>query len=134
MSDKKQLIVNGVNVSKCSHLYVHPESGAIWCTHRRFGCCQVMPNCRFKEVARLKHELKAERIRNTLLKKRIAKELIKLDRYLERIKGIIKEYDCVNCREQHCEDCNKGEIFYIINEAKGGMKDSTINEVNNASK
>ena len=44
------------------------------------------------------------------------------DRYrkaLEEIEEIIKEYDCVNCSEQHCEDCNKGEIFYIINKAKG---------------
>ena len=38
---------------------------------------------------------------------------------LENIEKIIKEYDCVNCSEQHCEDCNKGEIFYIINKAKG---------------
>lgn len=37
---------------------------------------------------------------------------------LEEIEKIIKEYDCVNCSEQHCEDCNKGEIFYIINKAK----------------
>lgn len=36
---------------------------------------------------------------------------------LENIEKIIKEYDCVNCSEQHCEDCNKGEIFYIINKA-----------------
>lgn len=116
--NKERIIVDGVNVSKCSHLYVHPESGAIWCTHRRFGGCQVMPNCRFKEVARLKHELKAKRIRNTRLQKRITKELIKQDRYrkaLENIEKIIKEYDCANCTEQHCIDCNKYEIFDIIN-------------------
>lgn len=122
MTGKGQIIVDGVNVSKCSHLYIHPETGAKWCTYRRFGGCAAMPSCRFKEVARLKHELKAERIRNTLLQKRITKELTKQDRYrkaLKEIEGIIKEGDCVNCSEQHCNDCNKGEIFYIINKAKG---------------
>ena len=46
-------------------------------------------------------------------------ELDRCRKALENIEKIIKEYDCVNCSEQHCEDCNKSEIFYIINKAKG---------------
>ena len=51
-------------------------------------------------------------------KSRFTYELTRYRKALEEIEEIIKEYDCVNCSEQHCEDCNKGEIFYIINKAK----------------
>lgn len=47
------------------------------------------------------------------------------DRYrktLEEIEKIIKEGDCVDCREhyynQHCEVCDKGEILDLISKAK----------------
>lgn len=129
--NKERIIVDGVNVSKCFHLYIHPETGAKWCTHRRFGGCAAMPLCRFKEVARLKHELKAERIRNTLLQKRITKELTKQDRYrnaLEEIEGIavknnITEFDFGGCTDLLKIIVNLakdyGDILDIINKAKG---------------
>ena len=62
-----------------------------------------------------------EQKRNLKLEKTLKKEILKQYQYrkaIENIEKIIKEYDCVNCSEQHCEDCNKGEIFYIINKAK----------------
>ena len=121
MNNKERIIVDGVNVSKCFHLYIHPETGAKWCTHRRFGGCQVMPNCRFKEVARLKHELKAERIRNTRLQKRITKELIKQERYRKALEEI--EEFCITYSDNHDAYVTVYKyILDIINKAKGEIK------------
>ena len=115
MKDKKQIIIDGVNIRKCPYLYIDPKTGAIWCTERRFGGCQVMPNCRFKEVTRLKRERKIERIRNTRLSKKIAKELVKQDRYrkaLEEIEEYINQYEMLG-------KLNIKYILNIINKAKG---------------
>ena len=126
MKDKKQIIIDGVNIRKCPYLYIDPKTGAIWCTERRFGGCQVMPNCRFKEVTRLKRELKAERIRNTRLQKRITKELIKQERYrkaLEEIEKIAQnglslicyKSNCSRCRCYEGDDCNASMTSLINN-------------------
>ena len=128
MKDKKQIIIDGVNIRKCPYLYIDPKTGAIWCTERRFGGCQVMPNCRFKEVTRLKRERKIERIRNTWLSKKIAKELVKQDRYrkaLEEIEQELKEDIYCESQECGCDDfeeclrCTKEQILDIINKTKG---------------
>lgn len=129
MKDKKQIIIDGVNIRKCPYLYIDPKTGAIWCTERRFGGCQVMPNCRFKEVTRLKRERKIERIRNTRLSKKIAKELVKQDRYrkaLEEIEDYCNDYcmdDCIGDERlrtfDKCQQCISGDILDIINKAKG---------------
>lgn len=128
MKDKKQIIIDGVNIRKCPYLYIDPKTGAIWCTERRFGGCQVMPNCRFKEVTRLKRERKIERIRNTRLSKKIAKELVKQDRYRKALEEIEKELkEDIYCENQECgcDDfeeclkCTKEHILDIINKAKG---------------
>lgn len=128
MKDKKQIIIDGVNIRKCPYLYIDPKTGAIWCTERRFGGCQVMPNCRFKEVTRLKRERKIERIRNTRLSKKIAKELVKQDRYrkaLEEIEQELKEDIYCESQECGCDDfeeclrCTKEQILDIINKTKG---------------
>ena len=111
--------------------------------------CKRIPDCYFKQLARKTQEYntchtelvsvsdqlkkktqECEELKETLnsltrgvVMPMAESEVIDLtDRYrkaLEEIEKIIKEYDCVNCSEQHCEDCNKGEIFYIINKAKG---------------
>lgn len=128
MKDKKQIIIDGVNIRKCPYLYIDPKTGAIWCTERRFGGCQVMPNCRFKEVTRLKRERKIERIRNTWLSKKIAKELVKQDRYRKALEEVEKELkEDIYCENQECgcDDfeeclkCTKEHILDIINKAKG---------------
>ncbi len=134
MNNKERIIVDGVNVSKCSHLYIHPETGAKWCTHRRFGGCAAMPSCHFKEVVRLKLKCKAERIKNTRLQKRITKELIKQDRYRKALDEIEKlaiktNRDlCNNCGWVNTISCIPSEyicgdikqILDIINKAKKG--------------
>lgn len=128
MKDKKQIIIDGVNIRKCPYLCIDPKTGAIWCTERRFGGCQVMPNCRFKEVTRLKRERKIERIRNTRLSKKIAKELVKQDRYRKALEEIEKELkEDVYCESQECGcddfeeclNCVKTQILDIINKVKG---------------
>ena len=135
MKDKKQIIIDGVNIRKCPYLYIDPKTGAIWCTERRFGGCQVMPNCRFKEVTRLKRERKIERIRNTRLSKKIAKELVKQDRYRKALEEIeecinnLKKQDILTfpdfSLQENCKvimkQCNEGyrQILNIINKAKG---------------
>lgn len=103
MKDKKQIIIDGVNIRKCPYLYIDPKTGAIWCTERRFGGCQVMPNCRFKEVTRLKRERKIERIRNTRLSKKIAKELVKQDRYRKALEEIEKL--AIKTNRDLCNNC-----------------------------
>lgn len=125
MSNKKRVIVDGVNVSKCPYLYIHPKTVTICCTHRRFGGCHFTPNCHFKEVTRLKCERKTERIRNARLKKRITEMSIKQDYYrraLEDIEEYIKKYECDNCENFTfgCGDCGvPRDIIDIINSAKG---------------
>lgn len=71
-------------------------------------------------------------------------EVINLtDRYRKALEEIEKELkEDVYCESQECGcddfkeclNCVKTQILDIINKAKGGVKDSTINEVNNASK
>lgn len=120
MTDKEQIIIDGVDVSKCEYLK-ESFTGLICADCNKSNDCSKSPNCYFKQLARKTQEcvLLSE---NLAIKEEEARhylgEAYKYRKALEEIEEIIKEYDCVNCSEQHCEDCNKGEIFYIINKAK----------------
>lgn len=80
---------------------------------------------------------------NKKIYKSYAKSLDESHRYRKALEEIEKELkEDVYCESQECGcddfkeclNCVKTQILDIINKAKGGVKDSTINEVNNASK
>ena len=158
MTDKEQIIIDGINVKKCKHFCLEPQIPDMALAGFSKICgeeyiakeCEDNPDCYFKQLARktreceelisekdfylqkiavLEQECEELKRQKAVLKswskhlEQWKDNLLKDNDYyrntLENIEKIIKEYDCVNCSEQHCEDCNKGEIFYIINKVKG---------------
>ena len=137
MTDKEQIIIDGINVKKCKHFCLEPQIPDMALAGFSKICgeeyiakeCEDNPDCYFKQLARKTRECEELKRQKAVLKswskhlEQWKDDLLKDNDYyrntLENIEKIIKEYDCVNCSEQHCEDCNKGEIFYIINKVKG---------------
>lgn len=58
MSDKKQMIIDGMDVSKCGHFYIRPEDRAVCCTDHVDCHCAANPNCYFKQLSRKTQECK----------------------------------------------------------------------------
>ena len=172
MTDK-QIIIDGVDVSKCKHhrKCILPDN--IGCKIDDFLCCDK-PNCYFKQLAlktqeceslnkrassleeiadnlqqrnhhltqeceeliKEKAEIKKylgisdktimqrlEELTEYKLKRQL--EYIKIqeenDRYrkaLEEIEKEIRDFQCDNCEDYHCETCDMKDILVIINKAK----------------
>lgn len=131
MTDKEQIIIiDGVDVSGCDYHYIDNDG-----MHRCFKddqTCNCDANCSFGALC-LKEELqrktqeceayKMESEEGREINSELKAESSRYRKALDEIEDIIKESDCINCREhyynQHCEDCDKGEILYIISKAKG---------------
>lgn len=91
MTDKEQIIINGVNVSKCKYLRgdycdLHMEN--------EFLChCEDYPDCYFKQLANKTQEceeLKAYAQRQENQREEYYKEYLKLSQECEELKGEIK--------------------------------------------
>lgn len=130
MTDKEQI--------KCNYKFQDKErfDGRPYCTcfdrlceDLFFICdnnCQIYED--LKQLARkrqeceeLKKQLETSeewRIKAESLNEKLNLENTCYRKALEEIESIIKDYDCANCTEQHCIDCNKYEIFDIINKAR----------------
>lgn len=97
MKDKEQIIVGGVDVSGCGHLYIRPEDRVVWCTDYLYGNCGAHPYCTFKQLARKTQECNHYR------------------KALEEIEGIAKNFGSYAAWQE--QRINK--ILDIISKAKG---------------
>lgn len=140
MTDKEQMMINGVDVSGCEYVYntpfgkkgcKHPMMKNIYC-HQKLNCC-------YKQLARKTQECEQLKEKQKIIGKAIYKESIELfnenARYrkaLEEIEKHIESYkeqcnipnNCVDNRL--CSTCFLGsadelgeDILNIINRVKG---------------
>ena len=98
MTDK-QIIIDGVDVSKCKYIDIENfEKPICHCISQRNECempCEYNKDCYFKQLARMKRELEAKDKECEELKKRLEsfqKDYSKLYQVVEN-KGYIKELD-----------------------------------------
>ena len=104
MTDKKQIIIDGVDVSKCKFAITNKKEGIYSGTKclisnrgKPYNICECNSNCYFKQLARKTQEC---------------------DRYckaLEEIEGIVKNFGSYAAWQE--QRINK--ILDIINKAKG---------------
>ena len=126
MTDKEQIIIDGVDVSKCKYLP--------YCNDKQ-GNCAFEPNCYFKQLARKTQECEALKSESFTMNSLIIEQEEEIDRYrkvLEKIEECInnlKKQDILTfpdfSLQENCKvimnQCNEGyrQILNIINKAKG---------------
>ena len=121
---KEQIIIDGVDVSKCTYFNNTDESYCEECCSE-FGCalCDDRPNCYFKQLARKTQE--CEELKNNLYIANTNHEAAEkeCDRYLEaldEIREIIASQD-VGTRPKLYDFEQDSKILDIISKAKGGV-------------
>lgn len=141
MTDKEQIIIDSVDVSKCKHFPLlmykdHPK----WTVCHEWGSgeCRKRPDCCFKQLARKTQE--CEELEELLklrtndridkLERAIIRRNAKIDRYRKALEEIEKEVHdemcdtlghlCAYCDGKH--SCITLKILDIISRAKGGRK------------
>lgn len=144
MTDKKEIIIDGVDVSKCR--YFRPGS-ALTCSRRYGGACDNKYSnelCYFKQLQRKKAEceelsneieelnVKYETVVNLAKKnadaneyclQELEKENQKLKQALDEIEELISDDKFIRCPINDDVNCNyftRNKILDIINKAKDG--------------
>lgn len=121
MTDKEQIIIDGVDVSGCEFYNPYYCGMYIDGYGDSEGVCRDYEDCYYKQLAR-KTEMynKAKEDLGLLNGKLVAKtqECEKLRNALKEIEGEIKKYQCDNCEEFHCDSCDMKDILDIISKAK----------------
>ena len=127
MTAKKQIIIDGVNISECKSLidgrnhfayedefYCAAENkGTFWNGITYYHLCQDCPNCYFKQLARKTQEceeLKDLTYRLENQRETYYKEFLRIKSALEEIEKIVGECPAF--------DYNAKQIFSTINKAK----------------
>lgn len=148
MTNKKEIIVHGVDVSECIFYKGYCRIAAL-CDYSGY-LCEVTPNCNFKQLKRKERELepfKDDYFKNLdtktiaeLAKKsiRLTTENRKLEDALDEIKNVIKSLENENILtfpdlslQENVKaimgQCNSGykDILDIINKVKGGVNGDT---------
>lgn len=128
MTDKEQIIIDGVDVSRCVFYQIeanklHPK--AQYCGSMRNIFCEDEPNCYFKQLARKTQE--CEELKDARFN--LNCEIYSLNRYrkaLEEIEKVINNIlnsclgrNTVSCRPAHNVCGDLINILDIINKAKG---------------
>ena len=133
MTDKEQIIIDGVDVSGCLFYQSNFEEDydvkiKHFCSNWHNSCESANnSNCYFKQLARKTQEceeLKAYAQRQENQREEYYKEYLKKDKVLEKIEAATK----INCEEicgrkfADCNDtsCFSAEILDIINKVKEG--------------
>lgn len=151
MTNKKEIIVHGVDVSECEKLA--PYNGYDEETKCNPSCCQNSPNCKYKQLKRKERECEnlnvvttTQRKTNIELTVRLGEMVLKngnlyqlqkkykqtLDEIEENIKAMNNEcfyddiFECNNCDMKNgCTYYRKFNILNIINKVKGGVNGNT---------
>ena len=109
MSEEKEIIINGVNVSECKHLYIPQETKicqCLICETGEFVQCKRESNCYFKQLKRLQQEnedlktyiQKMDKPEIKTIDGEIALKNIELQQENKKIKKQYNCYACGNCR------------------------------------
>ena len=144
MTDKEQIIIDGMEVSKCQYLNTFSD-----CEGYHYYCdladdikneyCEHYKDCYFKRLARKTQECeelkekykwydlyKDSALLNKKLYDKASDERARYRKALEEIKEYTREQFCDNCEDIgsteyncHCEYCEYQEYFDIISKAKG---------------
>ena len=84
-----------------------------------------------RECDELEKKLRDLELKNTTLQNRYQQldgAITECDRYrkaLDEIEKEIRDFQCDNCEDYHCETCDMKDILDIINKAKGGNNENT---------
>lgn len=137
MTDKEQIIINGVDILDCDNYYVEQETDQVKCDLSD-EYCRENKNCFYKQLARKTQE--CEELEELLklrtndridkLERAIIRRNAKIDRYRKALEEIEKEVHdemcdtlghlCAYCDGKH--SCITLKILDIISRAKGGRK------------
>ena len=94
MTDKEQIIVDGVDVMECDYYYVDQETDQVKCDEFG-GHCREHKNCYFKQLARKTQECEDLKEKNALLESQMAFNLteigIRLGNEVNRSETLLKE-------------------------------------------
>lgn len=136
MTDKQEVIIDGVDVSGCEKYPLSNKwhGSIIFCK----GGCKAYPNCEYKQLQRKTAE--CEELKNTLNKLTRGvvipmqePEVINLANHYHKALDEIEEYTiknfCQNCEADDytasCPMCEYQEYFDIIRKAKGDIIENT---------
>lgn len=130
MTDKEQIIIDGVDILDCDNYYVEQETDQVKCDLSD-EYCRENKNCFYKQLARktqeceeLKEQLKIKDNENSNLNKKYRQEQDERRSYrkaLEEIEDVIKTpcaEDCVYYELSRCYDCIKTSILNIIGKVR----------------
>lgn len=155
MTDKEQIIIDSVDVSKCKHFPLlmykdHPK----WTVCHEWGSgeCRKRPDCYFKQLARKTQECEELKERVTIAEDNLACEIqarlyhqnewLKFSKEVDRCCKALEEIEiffdnfcdiCPNADDDSFDYCNDGclldniaqPILKIISEAKGKNNDKS---------
>lgn len=124
MTDKKEIIIDGVDVSECDFLWKEKLPKKV-CNNGNLDCnCNSNPNCRFKQLKRKEQECEELNSDNRHFVNQIISLELLTDKYeiaLDEIEKIIST-PCIStinsCIECKCSSCLCKQVLNIINEAK----------------
>lgn len=135
MTDKEKIIIDGVDVSKCSSIDI--DCGIVYCSeYGRNVYCESNNSCYYKQLARKTQEceeLEEQDYKNLKIIhsnfnqiKSLRAENTRYRKALEEIEEELKEDIYCESQECGCDDseeclrCTKDLILDIINKAKDG--------------
>lgn len=140
MTDKQEIIINGVDVKRCEFLFPHNKYNGCRCMNDPIAnvsnvmsmTCEGNPDCNYKQLQRKTAE--CEELKNTLNKLTRGvvipmqePEVINLANHYHKALDEIEKYTikefCENCEADDypasCPTCEYKEYLDIISEAKG---------------
>lgn len=129
MTDKEQIIIDGVDVSGCSALCC--GNACFLSQHYSFTepkykpFCVDNPTCDHKQLVRKMQEYEELKSESFTREELITLQEKDIDRYrkaLEEIEEVLKDEICEECPgKEGCKGgCKEHQCLYIINKVKGG--------------
>lgn len=147
MTDKEQIIINGIDVSGCNYIIDQdpPETRGTWGGAIHKGACKIYskdcehnPDCYFKQLARKTQEYKQKEKELKELKRQYKLSCLDCEykntktdadsyrKALEEIEEYTKD-PCEYCKPtSKCRECLGEGILNIINKAKGEEVDNGL--------
>lgn len=118
MTDK-QIIINGIDVSKCNFRLERDNQQKCECCHATgFGVicdCEKWHNCYFKQLARAKEEYEKLKYQNEILNKKLKPKLKNAHCvYFEGQTGLCRAKEFVKCNPVNCELYTIDELSTIL--------------------
>ena len=133
MTDKEQIIIDGINVVDCNYIIDHdpPKTRGTWGGTIHKGACKIYskdckhnPDCYFKQLTLKTQECEALKSESFTMNSLIIEQEEEIDRYrkvLEKIEKLISDDEFAKCPidGENCNYFTSRKILDIINKAKG---------------